>query len=111
MKKLLCWMFASMVLMLGCPWLAVTFAGTAGMAVCLVLFFGANPVFSLLCGAAAGKDVRRLWPVPILNAASFLTGAWIFFEMGEPAFLLYGGIYLIIGLAAMLVRALLNKNQ
>jgi len=37
------------------PWLAVTFVGSAGMTVCFILFFAINPVFSVICGVAAGK--------------------------------------------------------
>ena len=39
MKGFLIWTGAAAALMLGCPWLAVEFAGSAGMAVCLLLFF------------------------------------------------------------------------
>ena len=45
MKPLIFWSILAMLLMIGCPWLAATFAGSAGMAVCLLLFFGVNPIF------------------------------------------------------------------
>ena len=38
-----------------------------------------------------------------------LAGVWLFFEMGEPAFLLYAGGYLIIGVITMLITALIPK--
>ena len=41
----------------------------------------------------------------------FLAGTWTFFEMGEPAFLLYGGCYLLISIIAMLVSAFANKEK
>ena len=110
MKKLLFWVLLSTFLMIVCPWLAVTFAGSAGMALCFVLFFGVNPVFSALCGAAAGRNIRQLWPLPFLVAGLFLAGAWLFFEMGEPAFLLYCGCYLAIGLLGMLICFLISKH-
>ena len=109
MKAFLLWILAAAVLMIGCPWLAVTFAGTAGMAVCFLLFFGVNPLFSLFCGWAAGRNVRSLWPLPLMVSGLFLAGVWLFFEMGEPAFLLYAGIYLLIGAVAMAVRAFFPK--
>lgn len=109
MKKLLLWTLAALALMIGCPWLAVTFAGTAGMAVCFLLFFGVDPLFAAICGWEAGKEIRTLWPLPLITAAAFLAGVWLFFEMGEPAFLLYGGVYLLIGIAAMGIRGLLRK--
>ena len=86
MKPLIFWSILAMLLMIGCPWLAATFAGSAGMAVCLLLFFGVNPIFSAVCGVFAGKDIKRLWPLPIVVAGLFLAGAWLFFAMGETAF-------------------------
>ena len=97
--------------MFGCPWLAVEFAGSAGMAVCFILFFAVNPLFSMVCGVFAGKDIKRLWPLPIITAGLFLIGTWLFFEMGETAFLLYCGCYLMIGIVAMLISAFVNKRK
>ena len=110
MKTFMTWTILAMLLMIGCPWLAVEFAGSAGMAVCIILFFAVNPLFSVVCGAFAGKNIRQLWALPIITAGSFLAGVWLFFEMGEPAFLLYGGCYLMIGMIAMLISAFMNKR-
>ena len=104
------WTILAMLLMIGCPWLAVEFAGSAGMAVCFILFFAVNPLFSVVCGAFAGKNIRQLWTLPMITAGSFLAGVWLFFEMGEPAFLLYCGCYLMIGMIAMLISAFMNKR-
>ena len=41
----------------------------------------------------------------------FLVGTSLFLEIGEPAFLLYSGAYLTIGIFAMLVTAWLNKKK
>ena len=111
MKKFIGMIIATLILMIGCPWLAVTFAGTAGMAVCFELFFAINPIFSVFCGVFAGKNIKKLWMLPSFNAGMFLVGTWMFFEMGEPAFLLYCGVYLIIGICSMLVTAWLNKKK
>lgn len=101
----------SMLLMIGCPWFAVEFAGDGGMAVCFLLFYAVNPIFSAVCGAYAGKNIKRLWTLPIVVAGLFLVGAWLLFEMGEKAFLLYSGCYLIIGVAAMLISSFVNKKK
>ena len=111
MKRLICWMIGAIILMIGCPWLAVEFAGSAGMAVCFILFFAINPVFSVVCGVSAGKNIKQLWSLPIIVAGLFLAGVWIFFEMGESAFLLYGGCYLVIGVIAMLLSAFMNRGK
>lgn len=111
MKKLLTWTLFAIILMIGCPWLAVKLAGSAGMAVCFILFFAVNPLFSVACGVFAGKDIKQLWSLPIITAGLFLAGTWLFFEMKETAFLLYCGCYLIIGVIAMLLSVLANKRK
>ena len=85
MKKLVGWTTAAVILMIGFPWLAVNFAGDAGMAVCFLLFFAANPLFSAVCGFAASGDIRRLWMLPPMTAGLFLTGTWIFLR-GDSRF-------------------------
>lgn len=109
MKKILRWTTGTAVLMIGCPWLAVTFAGSAGMAVCFILFFTVNPAFSLLCGLAAGKALKKLWFLPFTTAALFLLGAWTFFSPLDGAFLFYAAIYLGISLLAMTLRATFKR--
>ena len=101
----------AIILMIICPWLTVEFAGSAGMAICFVLFFAVNPLFSVMCGAFAGKNIKQLWVLPIITAGLFLAGSWLFFEMGEIAFLVYCGCYLIIGIIAMLISAFMNKRK
>ena len=111
MKKFIVWTILAILLMFGCPWLAVEFAGSAGMAVCFILFFAINPVFSAVCGIFAGKNIKQLWILPIIMAVLFLAGTWLFFDMSETAFLLYAGCYLIIGVIAMLISAFVYKKK
>ena len=111
MKKLITWMISALILMIGFPWIAVTFAGSAGMAVCFILFFAINPLYCAVCGAFAGKNIKQLWALPIIAAGLFLVGAWIFFEMRETAFLLYCGCYLAVGVVAMLISTFVNKRR
>ncbi len=97
--------------MLAFPWLAVTFVkGDAGMAVCFLLFFAVNPLYSVIIGAYAGKDVKHLWSLPVISAVLFLIGTWIFFDMGETAFILYAAVYLVIGIMAMLISMFIRKK-
>ena len=109
-KNIILWLAASAVVMLAFPWLAVTFVkGDAGMAVCFLLFFAVNPLYSVLIGAFAGKDVKHLWSLPVISSALFLIGTWIFFDMGESAFILYAAVYLVLGIAAMLIKKKMQK--
>lgn len=112
MKKMILWLPVSALVLLALPWLAVTYAkADAGMAVCLLLLFVVNPVFSILSGIHAGRNIKSLWLLPILTAAFFLTGAWLFLDRCETAFLLYALIYLGLGSAAMLLTVPKKKKH
>ena len=105
-KNIILWLAVSAVVMLALPWLAVTFVkGDAGMAVCFLLFFALNPLYSVIFGVFAGKDMKHLWSLPIVSAALFLIGTWIFFDMGEMAFILYAVVYLVLGHLPMIFDA------
>lgn len=98
--------------MLALPWLAVTFIeGDGGMAACFVLFFALNPIYSIFAGVYAGKDIKRMWVLPIFTALLFLAGTWLFFDMGEQAFIRYAFVYLILGIAAMLISMFIKKKH
>ena len=113
-KNVICWAAVSAAVMLVLPWLAVTFVkgdagGDAGMAVCLLLFMAVDPVYSVIVGAFAGKDMKNLWSLPVISAVLFLCGAWVSFDMGETAFILYAAAYLALGIAAMLISMFIRK--
>ncbi len=104
MSKITKCLILSACIMLGLPWLAVTFVqGSSGMAVVFLLFFAADPVFSVINGISAGEDMGKCWWLPVIPPVFFLLGTWIFFDPGETTFLLYAGIYLILGLCAMYI--------
>lgn len=101
----------SALVMVCLPWLAVTFVqGSGGLAVCLILFFGIDPIMSVAAGLWAGNRMKKLWYLPLANAVLFLAGVWLNFEMGEPYFLIYAGGYLVIGYAVMLIKAVIQKK-
>lgn len=82
------------------PFLAVTFVkGDNGMAICFVLFYAINPLFSIYIGYSTDK-----WIYPIVNSLLFLVGTWIFFDMGEIAFIYYAIVYLLLGLITMFIK-------
>mgnify|MGYP001102294972 FL=1 len=87
------WLAASAVIMLALPWMAVTFIkGDGGMAACFLLFYAVNPVYSLAAGTFAGRDGRRLWSLPVISAALFLCGTWLFFAPGDSAVRRYAAV-------------------
>lgn len=93
-------------------WLVVTFSGGTVMAACVFLLLAINPIFIVVCGLFAGKNMKQLWALPIIVPGLYLLGANLFYEIGEPAFLRNCGGYFIIGIFAMLFSFFLrNKNQ
>ncbi len=110
-KNCICILGSALVMLL-LPWCAVTFIkGDGGMAVCFLLFFAVNPISALWIGIFSGKNSRDSWFQPLLLALLFLLGTWLFFDIGETAFVIYGAIYLIFGYAAMLITALLYRKK
>ena len=109
MKKLTLLTAIAAALMVGGPGLALCLSGMDAMGATFILFFGVNPLFSAICGAISGSDTGRLWPLPLITAALFLLGVWIYFDARELSFLIYGAGYLLIGWAAMLVSALITR--
>ena len=105
------WVMISMVIMLVLPWLAISFVkGDAGLAVCFILFFAVNPIYSVIMGVFSGKNIKSLWGMPVISAVLFLLGSWIFFSMGERVFILYAGVYLILGIAAMTISMIIHRK-
>lgn len=110
-KDFILWLVVSAVIMLLFPFLAVTFVkADAGMAVCFILFYAVNPIYSVVIGIFAGKDIKRLWSLPIISSILFLADTWILFDMGEIAFIMYAVVYLIMGMLAMLGSMFISKK-
>ena len=110
MKKILVHFLFIAIVMILVPFLVVTFAGSAGMLLCLVLFFVLNPIFSIFIGIWSGKNVKRAWYMPFVNAAFFLFSAWLLFDMGELAFVWYADFYLAVGYVVMGVTAFVYRD-
>lgn len=105
-------------------WLAITFAvmfllpfavarlasECSGMALCMILFFIINPVYSTILGYRCGKDVGRMCNLPLVSAILFLAGTWIFFDIHELWFIAYAGVYLAVGYIAMLISKYLDRR-
>lgn len=111
-KNIIFCLILSVIVMMLFPWMAVTFVkGDGGMAVCFILFFAVNPIYSVIVGAFAGKDSKQLWYLPIISAMLFLLGTWIFFAMREMAFIGYAAAYLVLGILAMIISMFINKKK
>lgn len=98
----LVWLLTSLAVMFILPFMVARLASEcSGMALCMILFFVINPVYSAILGYRCGKDVRRMWNLPLVSAIAFLAGTWLFFDIKEPWFIVYAMVYLAIGWVAM----------
>ena len=111
MKKNIAALVVIALVMVACPWAAVTLApGDAGMAICFVLFFGVNSMCSLYVGIFSGLAIKQRWYLPFLNSAIFLLGTWMVFDWGNPDFYGYAIAYLAIALVAVLTTIIVVRN-
>lgn len=105
-KTIFLWLLLIVLVMFGLPFLAVRFVGgDAAMPVCWLLFFAINPLFSVFIGTLSGKKLSARWLLPILSPILFVLAAWVIFDVGEKDFLIYGAVYLAIGVVAAIVSA------
>lgn len=112
MKKNVYWLTISAFIMFALPWIdVVSVPNDTGMIATIVLLFVVNPLYSIAVGMFAGKNIKTSWWFPAITAIFFLIGSWIFFEMYEPAFLLYCGGYLIISIVSMFISAYVKNRK
>lgn len=111
MKKNIAALILIAVVMFLLPGATVAFAShDAGMAICFVLFFGLNSLFSLYVGIYSGLNVKGRWYLPVINAAAFLLGVWTVFDWGNPDFYGFAIAYLVIALLAMVTTIVVVRN-
>lgn len=104
-KKYVYWLCVTAVIMVVLPFAVARLASEcSGMALCMMLFFIINPVYSVILGLNCGKNIRRMWSLPLISSITFLAGTWLFFDIREVWFLVYAAIYLLLGWIAMFIR-------
>lgn len=81
------------------------------MALCMILFFIVNPIYSAILGFRCGRNIRQMWNLPLVSSIAFLAGTWLFFDIKEVWFIIYASVYLIIGCMAMGISKYLNKRN
>ena len=110
-RALIIWFAVTIVMMSLFPFaIARLSSECSGMALCMILFFIINPIYSAILGYRCGKDVGRMWNLPLVSAIAFLAGTWIFFDIHELWFIAYAGVYLVIGYIAMFISEHLNRR-
>ncbi len=108
-RQLIVWLSVTIAVMFALPVAVAKLASEcSGMALCMILFYIINPVYSVILGFNCGRNIRQMWNFPLVSSIAFIAGAWLFFDIREVSFLIYAAIYLILGCIAMFVRKYLS---
>ena len=113
-KKILIWTAVMAAIMLILPLIVVKIGGEqSGAQARMMMLMAINPISAIYTGVFAGTKVRKLWILPLLLCVLFFLGAWLAFGPMFHSITLYTIIYLVIGLAAMLVSVInqAKKNK
>ena len=106
------WIAVTVAVMFALPFAVARFASEySGMALCMILFFIVNPVYSAILGFRCGRNIRQMWHLPVLSSVAFLAGTWLFFDIKELLFIVYASVYLILGCVAMGISNYLNNES
>lgn len=104
------WIAITVAVMFALPFAVARLASEcSGMALCMLLFFIVNPIYSAILGYRCSKDIRSRWYLPLISSTAFLAGTWLFFDIKEVWFIVYASVYLCIGWITMGIGSYLNK--
>ncbi len=111
-KVIITWIAVTIAIMFALPFAVAGFAsGCSGMTLCMILFFIINPIYSAILGFRCGRNIRKMWSLPLVSSIAFLAGTWLFFDIKEVWFIIYASVYLIIGWTAMGMSKYLNNKH
>lgn len=111
-KVIITWLAVSIAVMFALPFAVARLASEcSGMALCMILFFIVNPIYSAILGFHCGSDIHRMWDLPLVSSIAFLAGTWLFFDIKEMWFIIYALVYLIIGWSAMGISKYQNNKN
>lgn len=111
-RDIVIWLTVTIVVMFVLPFAIARLASEcSGMALCMILFFIVNPIYSAILGFRCGRNIRRMWNLPLVSSIAFLAGMWLFFDIKEVWFIIYASVYMIIGWMAMGISNYLNKRN
>ena len=102
-KKIIISFIIMLIVLLILPFLFIqTAKAHEFMGIIVMLFFVVNPITTAIINSMIGKDIRKMWWMPVLFCIVFLLSYW--FVLGEIILdlMFYAVIYLIIGLVFMI---------
>lgn len=110
-RIIMMWLVATVAVRFALPFAVARLASEcSGMALCMLLFFIVNPIYSAILGYRCGSNVRQMWNLPLGSSIAFLAGTWLFFDIREVWFIIYATVYLIIGWMAMGINRYVNNK-
>lgn len=111
-RIIITWIAVTVAVMFALPFAVARLAPEcSGMALCMILFFIVNPVYSAILGFRCGRNIRQMWNLPLVSSIAFLAGTWLFFDIREVWFIIYALVYLIIGWTATGISKYLNNQK
>lgn len=111
MKKHIICLVVMLTVALILPLLAVyVFQGDSGMGIAFLLFFAVDPMTAAALGYGAGRNLRKLWYVPLIYPIVFMAGFSLAVMEIVWDLWVYAGIYLALGLLAAGLGFLLKKK-
>jgi hypothetical protein len=114
--KILLFFVINVAVTLIIPFLSVKLIpADAGMAVCMLMFFAAYPLLSILLGIFTSGDMKRLWWMPTVSALSFpLLFSLAMGGMVEELYA-YSLIYIFLGYATagllLIIKKIIAESQ
>lgn len=97
----------SVAFMIVLPWAVQAFVrGDASIGILLLLLYVVDPIYSAVLGWFSGKDLRKMWFLPILSALLFLSGG-----VRHLTIWAFAGAYLVIGIVVMFLSDFIRKRK
>ena len=81
------------------------------MGIMILLFFIINPISTIIINSIIGKDIKKLWYIPILFSIIFLILYWILLKEIILDLTVYAISYLVIGIITMLISYFISKKR
>lgn len=106
-KKLAVLIAALIAVLVILPYCVITFLGAwSGMGAMMLLLFLVNPAVSGGLGVIAGKDIKKLWWIPLAFAVLFMLCYWLVLFIVVLEFYVYAVAYWLLGSVVMLISAM-----
>ena len=123
--KLLLWTIITIVVMFALPIriILVTCVFNSSVTINLtpmsVMVRYIAPVYSVIVGVVAGKEIKRCWILPLLSSVLFVITVWIFAILSDMLIDVYTlllftfgfTVYLLIGMGSMLISSFVRNKK